>query len=150
MSVSLRGAGGASLGGGGGGAPGSSSTDYKGPFATLAALNSAFPVGQTGWFAYVGPDKYDWNPAKTAWESPLLQLTTDPGETIGPGEYASGAGRQWLNDTAANLTVPAIVTSPNMEAAGFTDVTVGSLLPVFALADAGDTLTDGLSPLMER
>jgi hypothetical protein len=126
MSVSLRGASGASLGGGGGGAPGASSANYKGSFATLGALNTAFSTGQTGWFSYVGPDKYEWNPSKSAWESPLLQLTADPGETIAPGEYASGAGRQWFNDTAAGLVVPAIVTSANMIAAGFADVTGSS------------------------
>lgn len=59
----------------GGGAPGSSATGYKGQFATIAALNTAFPVGQPGWFAYVGPDEVRWNPVTLAWE-PLQTATT--------------------------------------------------------------------------
>jgi hypothetical protein len=137
-------------GGGGGGAPGAGSALYKGAFPTLAGLNTAFPSGSVGWFAYVGADKYEWNPATLAWESPLLQLTADPGETIAPGVYVNGAGKQWLNDTAANLTVPAVVTSANMIAAGFTDVTGTTTVPLYNLIDPTDVLMDGTDFLIER
>ncbi len=136
-------------GGGGGGAPGSASPLYKGSFATILALTTAFPTGQAGWFAYVGPDKYEWNAATTAWEAPLLQLTVEPNEVIGPGKYANAAGRQWLNDTAGNLTAPAILISANMLAAGFSDVTEGGL-PFFQMVDGSDTLVDSTLTLSER
>jgi hypothetical protein len=56
----------------------------------------------------------------------LQELTVEPSEVFAPGLSASAAGRQWVNDSAANITAPAVLTSANMIAAGFTDVTGSS------------------------
>jgi hypothetical protein len=37
----------------------------------VAALTTAFPVGQVGWFAYVGPRLFQWNPVTSNWEDAI-------------------------------------------------------------------------------
>jgi hypothetical protein len=59
---------------GGARSPGAGSANSKGQHPTLAALQLAFPVGQDGWFAWVGADKYEWNPVTASWVNSTSQV----------------------------------------------------------------------------
>jgi hypothetical protein len=80
----------------GGGAPGNSGT--KGQFQTLAALQLAFPAGQDGWSAWVGPRLYRWNPVSAVWEDSGItetSLTLETLDAVSAGQplYVTAAGK---------------------------------------------------------
>jgi hypothetical protein len=113
-----------------GGAPGASSAGYKGSFVTLPVLQAAFPTANPGDFAWVGATKYEWDPVAVAWVDPISEAdgiaksdTAQAGESIAPGQTVYAAGREWLNDTVAAIPVPATITTANMAAATFSDIT---------------------------
>lgn len=71
----------------------------------------------------------------------ILELVVSPGSIVAPDRYVNAVGRQWLNATAAPITVPAVINAANMQAAGLDDVTSGLALPSARVVTASGAIT---------
>jgi hypothetical protein len=112
----------------GGGAPGNALS--KGQFPNLAALQVAFPIGQDGWTAWIGPRLYQWNPVTLNWEDAIggvlvrddftptanqtaFTLSQQPTEPATVTVYVNGvAYRPTFDFTTSGLTVTWLNTFP--------------------------------------
>ena len=116
------------------------SPNNKGFFATPAALSSAYPTGQSGWYAIVGTTDtfWVWDADTTAWlntDSNSLGTVTSVTVTGGTGLTSSGSpittsGSIALElDTATQNTLADVADKANIESPTFTgDVTAPRLI----------------------
>ena len=112
----------------------------KGFFATSAALTTAYPTGQNGWYAIVGTTDtfWVWDTDTTAWkdtDSNSLGTVTSVGITNGTGITSSGSpvtssGSITVGlDTATQATLADVAGKANIASPTFTgDVTVPRLI----------------------
>jgi hypothetical protein len=95
-------------GSGGGGA---TDANNKGWFADITALQTAYPVGQDGWFAILGSTDtvWVWDTTTTAWKDTdttgqVQSVNTKTGAVVlNADDIANGVNNKWLREST-NLT----------------------------------------------